>query len=125
MYYKPTPLYFLAKPQRRKTMASTKTSKDQKEPKKTKELVKTEIPYAEPDAVHPDIVVPDRSIFKENPYLHETEFGNTFRLTWIYAALIFSHHELKKWFCWDKKRWAADTTNKAIQYLIHVLLKDT
>lgn len=92
--------------------------------KKQKNPKAAEIPYVEIEHVDPEVSVPDRTILKENPQLNVTELGNTLRFTWLYAALAFFHHELKKWFVWEKTHWAVDTSNKALQYLVHVLLKD-
>ena len=94
-----------------------------KEPKKPK-LQPVEEPYVEPENIDPEVTGLERSLFKENPLLNETELGNTLRLTWLYAALMFFHHELTKWFCWTNTHWSFDTTNKSVQRLIHVLLKD-
>lgn len=98
-------------------------SKSGKKPKETKSVTSV-TEYMEPESINPDVAPIDRNIFNVDPLLTATELGNTLRLTWIYAALIFFHHELKKWFCWDGKRWAIDTTNQALKKLIHVLLKD-
>lgn len=92
--------------------------------KKPKKAKAAEIPYMEIEPVDPEVAVPDRALFKENPQLNVTELGNTLRFTWLYANLAFFHHEWKKWLVWEKTHWAVDTSNKALQYLVHVLLKD-
>ena len=102
-------------------MSTEENSEKSKKQKKTKHA---ENPYEEPERINPEVAAPDRALFQENPLLNETELGNTLRFTWLYAALAFFHHELKKWFVWEKTHWAVDTSNKALQYLVHVLLKD-
>ena len=60
-------------------------------PKKPKKPKAAEIRYQEPEHVDPEVAVPDRALFEENPLLEATELGNTLRFTWLYATLaLFS-----------------------------------